>query len=142
MPNKPHKVVSWLEIDELSACGSPAVEGAKAVILKSADATDRVAKARADFAGVVHAIAKRDGCPQHMAMAKARQEHPSAFEAAYSGDQGGVLGDQQLGAADTVSKARSDLMGIAWDIAKTEGVPRHVAMQRARLKRPDLFEAL
>jgi hypothetical protein len=138
---KPHKVLSWLEIDELSACGSPAVEGAKAVILKSVDATDRVAKARTDFFGIVESIGKRDRIPQCQAMAKARTECPDAFAAAYGTVPGDVSG-QWAGAAAMVSKAHSALMETARDIAKAEGLPQHIAMQKARRKRPDLFESL
>jgi predicted aconitase len=141
---KPHKVLSWLEIDELSACGSPAVEGAKAVILKSVDATDRVAKARADFAGVVEGIAKRDRIPQHTAMAKARNEQPNAFAAAY-----GTSGDAADNAAEDLGEeraeaaaARSALRRMATDIAKAENCSICAAMNKARVRAPDLFNTV
>jgi hypothetical protein len=140
MPKLPKKLMRFT-IQELSAVASPAQEPAVMAIMKS-DGPAGIAKARADFAGVVANIAKRDRIPQHMAMAKARTECPDAFAAAYSGGPGDVSGDQQLGTADTVSKARSDLMGIARDIAKTENCGLHIAMTKARRKRPDLFESL
>jgi hypothetical protein len=141
---KPHKVLSWLEIDELSACGSPAVEGAKAVILKSADAPDEVAKARRDFSGIVASIATRDRIAQHTAMAKARIERPDAFAVAYgasattSGDASEHPGEELA----KVANAHSALMSKAREIAGAENCPRHVAMARARQRAPDLFNTV
>jgi hypothetical protein len=139
-----HKVLSWLEIDELSACGSPAVEGAKAVILKSVDATDRVVKARADFSGIVATIAERDRIPQHLAMAKARNERPDAFAAAYgasgmaSDDASEELGEERAEAAS----ARSALRRMATDIAKAENCSICAAMNKARQRAPELFNTV
>jgi hypothetical protein len=143
MPKLPKKLTRFT-IQELSAVSSPAQEPALMTIMKSADAPERLAKARADFSGIVATIAERDRVPQHMAMAKARNERPNAFEAAYgtSGDAADNaaedLGEERAAAAS----ARSALSRMARDIAKTEGVPQHIAMQKARQKRPDLFESL
>lgn len=135
--NNPHKIVSWLEIDELSACQSPAVEGAKAVILKSADPAERVAKARQSFGAVVKAIADRDHCARHVAMNKARFERPDLFAAAYDY----VIEKGSASQPDEAEAAHQRLMSIARDIAGREGLPIHRAMDQARQRNPALFAA-
>jgi hypothetical protein len=136
------RVLNNLKLRAIAAVDEPCQAPALVAIMKSADVPDRVAKARADFAGIAASIATRDRVPQHVAMAKARQEQPGAFEAAYCADEGrGVSGDP-LEPTNPVNKARSALVDLARDIAAKKGIPRHLAMQKARQERPDLFESL
>jgi hypothetical protein len=135
------RVLNNLKLRAIAAVDEPCQSPALVAIMKSADAPDPVAKARADFSSIVASIATRDRIPQHMAMAKARNERSSAFEAAY-----GTSGDAADNAAEDlgeeraeVAAARSALRRQATDIAKAEGVPFHVAMSKARVRAPDLF---
>jgi hypothetical protein len=138
------RILHNLKLRAIAAVDSPAQAPALVAIVKSADAPDQVAKARRDFSDIVATVAERDRIPQHLAMAKARNERPNAFEAAY-----GTSGDAADNAAEDLGEeraeaasARSELSRMARDIAKAEGVPQHIAMQKARRKRPDLFESL
>ena len=134
---KPHKIVSWLEIDELSACVSPAVPAARAVILKSADPAMRVARARESFGAVVKSIVSRDRCTHSVAMTRARAERPDVFAAAYDYVVEKADGSQP----NDAETAHQRLMAIARDIASSESLPLHRAMDKARQNNPDLFFA-
>jgi hypothetical protein len=139
MPKLPKKLMRFT-IQELSAVASPAQEPAVMAIMKS-DGSAGIAKAHADFSSIVAGIAKRDNCPQTIAMSKARIECPDAFAAAY-GASGTAADDDPGEEMAKVANARSALMGMARDIAKAENCALHIGMAKARQKRPDLFGSL
>ena len=76
-----------------------------------------------DFEATVTDIRKRDNCSRTAALAKARQEHPDAFEAFQSGD----------------ADADFDAL-VAAEIAK--GSPAGIAAQRVGLRYPNAAAAV
>lgn len=138
-----HRKIKQLRIDELSAVDRPAAEPALAAIMKRNSAEENmtaITKAQADFSAAVREVAKRDGCLAYAAMAKARQERPELFAAAYAGRVIAVAPPGAIQApVSSVSKAASDFQSKVGEIAKRDGVAGHIAMQRARLEAPALF---
>lgn len=135
------RVLNNLKLRAIAAVDEPCQSPALVAIMKSADVPDRVAKARADFSSIVASIATRDRIAQHTAMAKARNERPDAFEAAYGESNTAAdnaaedLGEERA----EVAAARSSLRRMATDIAKAENCSICAAMNKARVRAPDLF---
>ncbi len=82
---KRKRVLTEFEITEVSAVDKPAQEGARAAIMKrkSAEVAEGIAfikQAHVEFEKCATQIAKRDGCKAHVALSRARAEHPQAFE--------------------------------------------------------------
>jgi hypothetical protein len=129
------RVITKLKIEELSSIDRPAQPGALVAIMKRDDggAAER-------FGAMAQEIQKRDGCMAHQAMERTRVEHPDLFEALQDAPIAVPVEKRVPDAAQTaVANARTAFMDRAHQIAKRDGVPVHVGMNRARIEAPELL---
>ena len=168
MPRHELKIMEEFSIREISAVDKPAQEHALATIMKRAPQANEVSPAKSidelkagvadlatrfdalleqkaqkevvmNFNDAVTEIAKRDACPRHVAMSKARNEYPESFAKYQS---------EGLEKSRTATKAEDDDADIrkasrdfndAVRMLMTSGTSRTQAMQEARRRMPDEF---
>ena len=89
------------------------------------------------FVRVADDIAKRDGCSRLVALQKARVEAPDQFRRY---QMAGVEMAKAGPARDRIS-GPSAFEAIAQQIMRDRKLPRHVALQKARVEHPQEFNA-
>jgi hypothetical protein len=153
---KRKRVLTEFEITEVSAVDKPAQEGAKAEIMKRkenevAEGIEFIKNAHAEFQKVATQIAKRDNCPPHIALSRARQENPQAFENyRKAGDLAMQLNNEQITRRDQENQGqRANRMGFQDDTeALVESQARQgkrmsltAAMTKLRKRDPEAFQS-
>jgi hypothetical protein len=141
-------------ITELSAVDRGANEHARAVLMKRDDSADNSQEHDMNFAKIIEhpqsfssleeamqAIRKAEGCTQLAAMSAAANQHPDLL-AKYNAEGTAIAKTAQDAAAPKpISKALLVFQDKVDEIAKRDGIPRHEAMSRARVRFVDEFNA-
>jgi predicted metal-binding protein len=140
---KRKRVLDEFEITEVSAVDKPAQEGARAEIMKRkeneiAEGIAFIKQAHAEFEKCATQIAKRDNCPPHIALMRARQEHPQAFQNyRKAGDLSLQLNSQQRSRRDLLDHSQR-----ANQVSFQEGAEALVESQRRLGKRISRTQAM
>jgi hypothetical protein len=114
------------EISLLSKNSRPAVRGALVAIAKADHQ-------QLDFTGHIAEIRKRDGCSRVEALARARIEHPSAFEAY---QDGGRVSSRPIERRIEKSDAASRFEKCVEEIRTRDRCTRLQALQKAAEEHP------
>jgi pterin-4a-carbinolamine dehydratase len=153
--SKRRRVMRSFRIDELSACDRPAQKHALAVLMKRDSSADEqqeyddmnfekiIERPRsfATFEDAMQAIRKAEGCTKLAAMSAAANQHPDLL-AKYNAEGTAIAkAAQDAAAPKPISKALLVFQDKVDEIAKRDGIPRYVAMSRARERYADEFEA-
>jgi hypothetical protein len=141
----PKRILRQFRLDEISAVDKPAVEGALALIMKQRSDV-RQTDAPADFDSAVSLIQKRDNCPRHLAMSKARGEYGRLYSAyQLEGERTFIAKQAEAEAAEKAARRRSPAIrefdDAVEEFAARRRISRHHAMRIVRESRPELFAA-